>query len=313
MPPKRELPKRGSLVNKNTSLEILEDKLDKIVLNQTSTDKIILSLCQEIYDLRASVEMLKKSSEDFGQLNEDLKNEVKSLQQKLSESELLAEINLIKEASHQFETNVSEKFNNLTTTIDTNYTNLKSAISPNISLDIRPKQQFNNSYGVNDEEDFYRLSRFNNVLIKNLPRNLDSDLDATIVKIGEKMGLNISPSDLSFAKRLPSASNSTGPPPVLVCFARRSCRDEFFFNYLKLLKSAPLKLKDMDDTLPESRIYICEHLCKVQSSYQAAAAKLKKNKKIWTYFTRTGLVFIVMNRGDQPKLVDDIAVLDDLK
>lgn len=313
MPPKKEVPKRlggGSLLNKNTSLEVLEEKLDQITLNQTSTDKLILSLCQEIYDLKASVAVLQKCNEDVIQCNEELKNEVKSLQQKFSESELLAEMNLIKQSSQNFETVVTDKFNDLTTTIDNNYSNLKSAITPNRDQVVR---QFNNNYGVNEEDDFYRLGRFNNLLIKNLPRNLDAELDKAIIKISEKMGLSILLSDLSFAKRLPSTNNSNSPPPVLVCFVRRSCRDEFFFNYLKLLKTAPLQLKDLDENFPESRIYIGEHLSKVQSSYQAAAAKLKKSSKLWTYFTRSGCVYIVNNRGDQPVLVDDISLLDAIK
>lgn len=315
MPPKKELPKRGSLINKNTSLEVLEDKLDEIVLKLTSSDKIILSLCQEIYDLKAAVEMLKKCNEEVVKCNEDLKNEVKTLQEKLSESDILTEMSSINESSIQFETTLSEKLNDMAAMIDTNYTNLKSAISPDNNLDIRQTQQFKSNYGVSDEDDFHRLSRFNNVLIKNLPRSMDAELEKAIIKIGETLGLNITPADVSFAKRLPSAaaSNSTGPPPVLVCFARRSCRDEFFFNYLKSLKTAPLQLKNLDETLPESRIYICEHLSKVQSTYQAAVVKLKKSNKIWTYFTRAGSVFLIRNRGDQPKMVEDIAVLDDLK
>ncbi|KAL9705217.1 hypothetical protein quinque_008735 [Culex quinquefasciatus] len=111
---------------------------------------------------------------------------------------------------------------------------------------------------------------------------------------------------LIYTKRLarpPIAPGST--PPILLQFAFRAARDDFYFRYLS---SHNLSLTHLGFNV-NKRVYLNENLTDQARSIKGAALKLKKSGKLHSVYTKDGFIFVKPAEGGEAKLVNSLEQL----
>ena len=193
-----------------------------------------------------------------------------------------------------FEEILDERFKTLNQTIEFL---LKDNESKNARIDALSKDLVARNVKINE---LAMYNRRDNVIISGLPlvnmaeaasapvegshrsqsEHSGSTEKAVIALFNEKMGVEITPSDISTAHRLPKRNrNETGPPAVTVRFSNRKARNKVYGARYKLKTNLVL-------------IFINEDFTKQSAKLFSETRKLVKAKKIYQTWTKNGNVFI---------------------
>ena len=118
----------------------------------------------------------------------------------------------------------------------------------------------------------------------------------------ETLGIDITPSDISVAHRLPkpkASTHSSGPRPMMVRFTNRKSR--------AAVLAAKKKLRHDRN----NKIYINEHLTKHSSEIYAEARKMLKNHRIAGAWTRNCNVYVkaLESKGSKISMIDSVDAL----
>lgn len=154
-----------------------------------------------------------------------------------------------------------------------------------------------------DELETY--TRRNNLVISGLPlasyAEASSPTDSSsehleqteqnVLAICQQLQVNISPADISIAHRLKRKPYTKGPPAVMVQFKNRKAREAVY--------AARFKLKERRDVA----IFINEDLTKHNAEIFAQARQLVKVKKIFSTWTKAGIVYIKATQTSRPTSV----------
>lgn len=134
-----------------------------------------------------------------------------------------------------------------------------------------------------------KLLKSNDLILTGVPYNPTEKTDEILQKIAASLGYGDSDAPPVFTKRLaraPIAAGST--PPILLQFAFRASKDEFFHRYFRAKKLSLLHLGfDVD-----KRIYINENLTESARHIKGAALKLKRSGHLLNVFTKDGTIYV---------------------
>ncbi|XP_055606195.1 uncharacterized protein LOC129754266 [Uranotaenia lowii] len=157
------------------------------------------------------------------------------------------------------------------------------------------------------QEKMLHLAKSNDLIITGIPFQPNEKLGDTIRKVSLALGFADSELPLVSAKRLSrSPIQESSSPPILVEFAFKSVRNEFFGRYLK---KRSLALTHIDINV-NRRIYINENLSESTRKLKGELLKLKRSGSIQSVFTKDGLVFVKTSVEKTPKLITSIDQVD---
>ena len=121
--------------------------------------------------------------------------------------------------------------------------------------------------------------------------------EKSVLALCQQLRVSVAPSDSSIAHRLPKKGNDTRPPPVIVRFTSRKVRNTVY--------AARLNLKDLEGPI----IYINEDLTQRNAHLFTEARRLRKAKKIYSTWTKSGNVYFKKTETSRPSKVFSV---DDL-
>lgn len=147
-----------------------------------------------------------------------------------------------------------------------------------------------------NREAIRRQEKSRDLLLTGVPYTVSESTDEFLHKVALAVGYTDENVPLVFTKRLartPIAPGTT--PPILMQFAFKASRDEFFHRYLSTRNLNLLALGFSVDR----RIFLNENLTDSARRAKGAAIKLKKEGKISSVFTKDGVIF-VKSKPDSP-------------
>lgn len=162
-----------------------------------------------------------------------------------------------------------------------------------------------NNVNLNHERHL-KNSKSNDLLLSGVPYHQPEDLLGFVKSASAALGYGERELPLIYTKRLarpPIAPGST--PPILLQFAFRAARDDFYFRYLS---SHNLSLTHLGFNV-NKRVYLNENLTDQARSIKGAALKLKKSGKLHSVYTKDGFIFVKPAEGGEAKLVNSLEQL----
>lgn len=134
-----------------------------------------------------------------------------------------------------------------------------------------------------------RLAKSNDLILSGIPYNPTESTNVIVETISAALGYCEPNYPLVFSKRLARAPIAVGStPPVLLQFAFKACRDDFFFRYLSK-KNLNLGLLGFG---VDKRVYLNENLTESARSIKGVALKLKSGGRIQNVFSKDGTIFV---------------------
>ena len=133
-----------------------------------------------------------------------------------------------------------------------------------------------------------QYGRRNNIEVAGIPESV-SNLEDTVIKIGEAMNVKINSDDIEACHRLPRSnkSSNSNPKNTIVRFVNRKKAEQFKRNSGKLRDPGIALALNFDST-----IYINDNLCPAYKFYWSKAKELYKKKSIAKFSVRDGTVCI---------------------
>jgi hypothetical protein len=155
--------------------------------------------------------------------------------------------------------------------------------------------QFQNDNMQQQLEESAQYSRRNGVRIFGCPEKTSEDTDKIVVSIAEKMGANISLSEISRSHRIgpPPSMNNSRPRPIIAKFIGYRHKKEFI--------TKRSQLKDLPSSEP--RIFVNDDMTKLRASLAARARDIKKSGKIEDTWCRDGIIFIKKSSHSGNKII----------
>nr|CAD7455243.1 unnamed protein product [Timema tahoe] len=142
--------------------------------------------------------------------------------------------------------------------------------------------------------------RLNNVLIVGIPKLEKENVTDIDLKIGQKIGVNITASDIDITHWLPQlrAGNS---PTIIVKFVRRTIKVDFMREKAKLRNTNSVSLVDA----PAHSIYLNEHLTISNRKKFAEARKQRDDDKFEFVWVKKGHICIREEEGKPAVLYNE--------
>lgn len=152
-------------------------------------------------------------------------------------------------------------------------------------------------------EDVGKLERAVELIVSGVPYQANENLAQLFANISTVLGYQsgqLPIVDLQRLSKLPIAAGST--PPILIQFALRNVRNEFYRRYMGS-RSLTLRHLGFD---AENRVFINENLTKLSRVIRAEALKLKKSGSVVQVYTRNGAVFVKRRGATEAEQVRSI-------
>lgn len=142
-----------------------------------------------------------------------------------------------------------------------------------------------------------RLSKSNDLILTGVPYSPAENTRSLFIKLAAVLEYGDTNIPLVFTKRLARAPVTNGStPPMLLQFAFRAVRDEFFLRYLSRKN---LSLSHLGFNV-ERRIFLNENLTESARNIKGIALQLKRAGRIQNVISKAGVIYV------KPK--DDVAV-----
>lgn len=152
-------------------------------------------------------------------------------------------------------------------------------------------------------EDVGKLERAVELIISGVPYQSEENLAQLFNNVAAVLGYQsgqLPIVDLQRLAKLPIAAGST--PPILIQFALRNARNEFYKRYMGS-RSLTQRHLGFD---AENRVFINENLTKLSRVIRAEALKQKKSGGIVQVYTRNGAVFVKRRGATEAEQVRSI-------
>lgn len=162
-----------------------------------------------------------------------------------------------------------------------------------------------NNVNLNHERHL-KSSKSYDLLLSGVPYQQHEDLLGFVKRASAALGYDERELPLIYSKRLarpPIVAGST--PPILLQFAFRAARDDFYFRYLS---SHNLSLIHLGFNV-NKRVYLNENLTEQARAIKSAALKLKKSGKIHSVYTKDGFIYVKAAEGGEARAVNSLEQL----
>lgn len=147
------------------------------------------------------------------------------------------------------------------------------------------------------------------LIISGVPFTSNEDPNALFAMICRRLEFNAGDFRQASTRRIYARRMKDGDcSPLLVEFALKATRDEFYGTYLR---RRDLKLRHLG--IPsESRVFITENLTTTAREVKNAALSLKKTGKLASVLTKEGVVHVKRRVGDRPIAIYTVHDLDNV-
>ena len=242
---------------------------------------------ESVRDETADVSLVASSRSDFAVLLD-----------KITEmSKQLGALDYIKE---QFE-NLSQSMNVHTKNYDEYQKTVKGVIEENQATRLEMAVVMNTLTDLQKEnaqlkervEELEQQTRCKDVEIVGFPETKEENLKTIVKTIGTKIGLQVPPDQIEQVERVPSSSK---PRPLLVQFKTKTLKDTF----LTSARKARVKAVNVNNTFPDTPIFVNEHLTQERKRLIYEARKKKKELQYQHLWTKAGVIYLKKTDDSQP-------------
>ena len=162
----------------------------------------------------------------------------------------------------------------------------------------------------NEVIDLQQYIRRNNVEICGIPEDVSqNDLEKTVLKIAESIGVYISSNDIEACHRL-NTKNEKSPKKTIVRFVNRKFCDQMHLNKFKLRDNKGNTRSKLKDINIHGKIFINSNLCPYFKFIWGRCKRIYDQKMINRFWVYNGFIFIALEENS-PKI--KINHLDKLK
>lgn len=148
----------------------------------------------------------------------------------------------------------------------------------------------------------------NELIISGIPFQNGENLQSMLKEIGKHLAVTDTISPMARTRRMKSGSDSDSDGLIVVEFAMKATRDEFYSAYL-CKRDLKLKHIGLDS---DRRIYINENLTMEVRKLKSAALHRKKAGKLTSVYTKDGIVHVKHAVGGPPIAIQSVEELDKL-
>jgi len=162
-----------------------------------------------------------------------------------------------------------------------------------------------------DRDALEQYTRKFNIEVHGIPECEGENLADIIIKIGQKISVNITSQDIDIVHR-PRKNTPTTKPIIAVRFTSYRKKREFYqarFN-LKTMKISGVIESVQHDV--EAKIYINENLTQRRQELLAKARKMRKAKKLVRVWTADGKLFVRKTEESRPLRISEDWDLENL-
>lgn len=158
--------------------------------------------------------------------------------------------------------------------------------------------------------DLQQYLRRNNVEICGIPQDVNhNDLEKTVLKIAESIGVDMSEKDIEACHRLQTKKDQI-PQKTIVRLVNRKLCDQLHLNKFKLRDKKGNAKTMLNEIGIHGSIYINTNLCPYMKFLWGSCKKLHVQKLIHRFWVYNGFVFIVVEENGQKFKINHI---DNLK
>lgn len=134
-----------------------------------------------------------------------------------------------------------------------------------------------------------RMTKSNDLILAGVPYSPTENTDAVMQNVALALGYCDTDAPVVYTKRLARVPIPAGAtPPILIQFAFKASRDEFFHRYFARKN---LNLTQLGFEV-DRRVYINENLTESARHIKGIALKLKHRGKIHHVFSKDGIIFV---------------------
>lgn len=148
-----------------------------------------------------------------------------------------------------------------------------------------------------EQDELQQYQRKYNLEIHGIPEKEDEDVEELIVKLAEKLDVNITNSDIDIAHRL---YRKSGIKPIIVRFFAHQDKYNLYQARFKLRK-----LGNKSRFQGADNIYINENLTKTRKALFSEVRKKKVLNNWYAAWTNDGKIFVKTSKEGYPKLIKD--------
>lgn len=134
-----------------------------------------------------------------------------------------------------------------------------------------------------------QYSRVNNLMINGIPVTPKENVYSVLASVADVLGVEFHGYDITIAHRLNTRSGDTRPPPIVAQFSSRKIKNEWL-TARRVKKT--LKTTELPGRLPESDIYVNEHLTPITRGIFNHARQLVKDGTLHQVWTADCKVFV---------------------
>lgn len=159
-----------------------------------------------------------------------------------------------------------------------------------------------------NKDSISRMPRSSELILTGVPFYKTENTSSLLRKVSSVLEYHDTDGPLVYTKRLARFPIADGAnPPILLQFAFKAARDDFFHRYF-LKKGLNLNQLGFD---VDKRVYLNENLTDSARNIKGVALKLKRSGKVRNVFSKDGTIFVKPNDGNAP--VQPIFHVDQLK
>lgn len=145
-------------------------------------------------------------------------------------------------------------------------------------------------------------SRIANIEIRGVPETRGEDVKTIVEHIGRVIGCgDIHEGDIQVAHRVFS-KQPRGPKPIVAHLGSRHMKNKWIAAYKQCKASrqfAPLLASELNSSLPETQIYVYEHITTKRKILLAETRDFAKKADLKYVWTREGAIFVREKENDQ--------------
>lgn len=150
------------------------------------------------------------------------------------------------------------------------------------------------------------LHNRNELILSGIPFRNGENLHSTLKEIGKHLAVDETITRMAQTRRMKVGSKPDSDSLIVVEFALKASRDEFYSAYLR---NRDLKLRHIGlDS--DRRVYVNENLTSEARKLKSAALHRKKAGKLWSVYTKEGVVHVKLSFGAPPIAIHSVTDLD---
>lgn len=155
-----------------------------------------------------------------------------------------------------------------------------------------------------------RLAKSADLILTGVPYNQSENTENIVKLLSYAIGYSESDCPPVYTKRLARTPIATGAtPPILLQFAFKAFRDEFFFRYLS---KKNLNMNQLGFEI-DKRVFLNENLTESARRIKSMALKLKNSGRIKNVYSKDGTIYVKLREDDAAQPVFDVGQLKEFE